>query len=148
MDVDHQIFEAGIHVSQAFIKNDISPASLKEMARWAEQQKAPQTGAGDFDKVNRLLELAWEKRRAGLEAKGIKVQDEREEVARVPTFVYEGVKEAAPELVCRDDAHEAVKRAVEEVRKAGVQDVTTIFKARPNPEVLGLLGRVRGALHL
>lgn len=148
VDVDHQIWQAGIHVSQAFIKNDISPASLKEMATWAERQKAPQAGAGDFSEVDGLLEAAWEKRRAGLAAKGVEVHEEQEEVARVPTFVFEGVKEAAPELVCRADGHEAVRKAVEEARKAGAQDITTVFKARRNPEALGLLGRVRGALHL
>nr|CRX79085.1 hypothetical protein ls5930a1_00121 [Leucosporidium scottii] len=148
VEVDHQIWQAGIHVAQAFVKNDISPASLKEMARWAERQPAPLSGAGDFSKVDRLLEAAWKKRRSTLEAKGVKVLEEREEVARVPSFIFEGVKEAAPELACRKDGHEALRKAVEEVRNAGTQDVTTIFKARRNPEALGWLGTVRGALHL
>ncbi|ORY83587.1 Alpha/Beta hydrolase protein [Leucosporidium creatinivorum] len=148
VEVAHQIWESGIHVSQAFIKNDISPAALKEMALWAEQLKAPQAAAGNFTEVDRLLDEAWEKRRIRLEAKGVKAQEEVEEVARVPTFIFEGEKEAAPELLCRDEGHEEVKKAVEEAKKAGVQGFTTVFKARRNLEALGFLGRVRGALHL
>lgn len=148
MDVTHEIWESGIHVSQAFVRTDISVAALKSMARWVEGQPAPKACRSAFAGADKILDEAWASRRARMERKGIKVQEEKEEVARLPTFVFEGVKQSPPVLECREGAHEALRKAVEEVNVAGPQDVTTVYSAKRNAEGQGFMSRIRGVVKL
>lgn len=146
VDVQLQHWGHGAHVAQAFVSSPLSVAAIKAMGEWSKQQK-PATSA-DFTSIDKLLEEAWETRRIMAEKKGEPIRESTEQAIRAPAYIFDGVKKAAPEITLRDTAHPELKKAVEDLKASRPTEVTTIFEPRKNPEAAGLIGKVRGVLHL
>lgn len=146
VDVQLQQWGHGTHVAQAFVSSALSVAAIKAMGAWSKDQKAPQSA--DFTSVDKLLEEAWETRRAKAEKKGEPIKEEVQQAVRAPAYIFEGIKKAGPEIKLRETAHADFKKAVEELKKSSPPEVTTVFEPRRNPEAPGLISKVRGILHL
>ncbi|GAA5888703.1 hypothetical protein JCM5296_000072 [Sporobolomyces johnsonii] len=129
VDTTHEVYEGGVHVFQMIQTVDVAPAALRAMGEWA-RTRIPQGGkkleGEGWDRIGRLLSDAWEKRKVEQGA-------ERSRGDRRPesSFVFEPVVEAAPVVRVREGAHEAAKKAVEDMAKRQHrEDLTRVYKAR------------------
>lgn len=146
VDVQLQHWGHGTHVAQAFVSTPLSIAAIKAMGEWNKEQAEAEHA--DFSSIDKLLEAAWETRRMKAEKKGEPIRESVQQVTQEPAWIFDGVKKDAPEILLRSNAHEDFKKAVEELKGARATNVTTIFEPRRNPAAPGVIGKVRGMLHL
>lgn len=137
VDVTFEIMEGGIHVYQAFTKTERSRAAYLAIKRWIEKQPAP--GLVDFSGVDEELQAAWHDKSVKWKAKA-KLDSSPSELGQSP-WTFQAVSKRPPELVLRREAHELVRKAVQELRTGDIN--TTLYFAVRSP---GLANRIRSLL--
>ncbi|KAM0790122.1 hypothetical protein ACM66B_005447 [Microbotryomycetes sp. NB124-2] len=148
--VRHEVFEGGIHVFQAFVKTDVAVAAFKALQEWHNSTFTSIKDGGDFKAADELLAKAFTARdeRMAKSSKTNKQKSTQERVVREHKFVFEPVRKAAPKVVAREGAYDELKQAVDAMYAEEHQNVTWIYEARRNEKAAGIVGKVRGILHL
>ncbi|GAA6017651.1 hypothetical protein JCM10207_001236 [Rhodosporidiobolus poonsookiae] len=146
--VTHEVYREGVHVHQMVDPGESAREAMRAVGEWGRGLPPAPSGAADkLQEVDQRLKAAWDARPAAEKA----AQREEGTSARrsAPArFMYERVAERVPPLKLREGAHEAAKKAVAELDEyEPPEGLTTVVYARRVPAE-GVVGRVRGLLHL
>ncbi|GAA5976331.1 hypothetical protein JCM11641_005983 [Rhodosporidiobolus odoratus] len=145
VDVMLETYKDGVHVFQAVQAETVAKSALKAIGEWATER--PQLAGGQvkaetFTTIDAELQKAWDARP--------KEEKTMSEPLIPASFSYEKIYEQPVPIKLREDAHEAAKKAVEEVEGYQLEEKrsVSIHSKVVLPESTGVFGRVRGLLHL
>ncbi|SCV73972.1 BQ2448_6402 [Microbotryum intermedium] len=149
VDVTHEIYDSGVHVTHMFFEGELARLCRAQVGGWAKRvqgvDKLKKRSDG-WGEVDALFGSEW-KRLEDLDAR--KARDRRRGAAiPEPAYIFEPVVQEAPKIQLRKNANEEIAKVVEEDAEYKLRKgLTTIFVPRRNPRA-GLVGKVRGVLHL
>ncbi|GAA6033851.1 hypothetical protein JCM8097_000370 [Rhodosporidiobolus ruineniae] len=147
VDVTHEVFGSSVHVFHMIMKESSAEVGLKAIGEWATARREKETSvrpveAEKLREVDERLRTAWEDRPAAEKA------ERAPSTLPAPRFTWDRVVERPPPIKLRENAHEVARQAVEENEREAErvpEGLTAVYYARP---AQGVVGRVRGLLHL
>ncbi|KDE04634.1 hypothetical protein MVLG_04934 [Microbotryum lychnidis-dioicae p1A1 Lamole] len=153
VDVTHEIYDSGVHVTHIFFEGELARVCRKQVGVWAQKVQGPdklKNRSEGWSEVDALFGSEWKRLEANANKGGENKSGgaEKEKATPQPAFIFEPVVQEAPQVQLLQTANEEVVKAVEEdAEYKPRKGLTTIFVPKRNPKA-GLVGKVRGVLHL
>ncbi|SDA01310.1 BZ3500_MvSof-1268-A1-R1_Chr10-1g02574 [Microbotryum saponariae] len=152
VDVTHEIYDSGVHVTHLLFESELARVCRIQVGVWAKKVQGPEklkTRSEGWSEVDALFGSEWKRLEGNATDGGANKSGGAEKKATPqPAYIFEPVVQEAPQIHLRQNANEEVAKAVEEdAEYKPRKGLTTIFVPKRNPKA-GLVGQVRGVLHL
>ncbi|GAA5825469.1 hypothetical protein JCM11251_007000 [Rhodosporidiobolus azoricus] len=147
--VTHEVWQEGVHVAVAIMKDTVGKYALEAVREWGKmlgEVKETLPSGGKLAEVDGRLQAAWDARP---DEEKKERSDGAGKTAPVPAlFTYEKSFTRLPPIQLRETAHPKAKEAVKEIEDYEPEkELTAVWTAKPVPGK-GVVGKVRGLLHL